>query len=88
MKPQKEMPWDQDPGDRPSLHSRIFRTAGQRRLLQQRRTPRLPLGALQVVVGLLQLSHVLVQLLLDGPSLTQVIFQHRHLLVALCVLLL
>ena len=47
-----------------------------------------PLGPLQVVVGLLQLPHVLVQLLLDAARLAQVVLQDRHLLVVLGVLLL
>ena len=47
-----------------------------------------PLGALQVIVGLLQLPHVLVQLLLDAARLAQVVLQDRHLLVVLGVLLL
>lgn len=47
-----------------------------------------PLGSLQVVVGLLQLPDIFMQLLLDAPRLDQVVLQHGDLLIALCVLLL
>lgn len=47
-----------------------------------------PLGSLQVIVGLFQLSDVFVKLLLDAAHLTQVVLQQRDLLVALRILLL
>ena len=47
-----------------------------------------PLGSLQVVVGLFELSDVFVQLLLDAARLSEVVLQHRDLLVALSVLVL
>lgn len=47
-----------------------------------------PLGSLQVVVGLLQLPHVFVELLLDAARLAEVVLQRGDLLVALGVLVL
>lgn len=47
-----------------------------------------PFGSLQVIVGLLQLSNVFVELLLDAARLSQVVLQQRDLLEALRVLLL
>lgn len=49
---------------------------------------RVPLGSLQVIVGLLQLSDIFVQLFLDAARLEQVVLQHGDLLIALGVLLL
>lgn len=50
--------------------------------------PLRPFSSLQVVVGLLQLSDVFVELLLDAACLAQVVLQHGDLLVALSVLML
>lgn len=47
-----------------------------------------PLGSLQVIVGLFQLPDIFVQLLLYAACLDQVVLQHRDLLIALSVLLL
>lgn len=47
-----------------------------------------PFGSLQIIVGLLELAHVFVQLILDAARLAEVILQHGDLLVALTVLLL
>lgn len=47
-----------------------------------------PLGSLQVVIGLFQLPHVFVELLLDAARLAEVVLQHGDLLVTLGVLLL
>lgn len=48
----------------------------------------LPLGSFQVIVGLLQLPHIFVKLLLDAACLTQIILQHGNLFITLCVLVL
>lgn len=53
-----------------------------------KRSCRVPLSSLQVVVGLLQLPDIFVQLLLDAARLDQVVLQHGDLLIALSVLLL
>lgn len=48
----------------------------------------LPFGSLQIIVGLFQLAHVFVQLVLDAARLAEVVLQHGDLLVALRALLL
>lgn len=48
----------------------------------------LPFGSLQIIVGLFELAHVFVQLVLDAARLAEVVLQHGDLLVALGVLLL
>lgn len=47
-----------------------------------------PFGSLQVVIGLLELSDVFMELVLDAACLAEVVLQHGDLLVALRVLML
>lgn len=48
----------------------------------------LPFGSLQIIVGLFELAHVFVQLVLDAARLAEVVLQQGDLLVALGALLL